>query len=102
MDPYLPAAYRAGSSQDEVLEGHLTQKKLPPEYMKALLSFRYMLDQASKGPILNLKNGVPVSPPFRSLFVREPQVPGSTMIRVQTKRWRRNRSYVMDLSNAIE
>jgi hypothetical protein len=62
------------------------QPKLPPEYMKALLSFRYMLDQASKGPILYLKNGVPASPPLRSLFVREPQVPGSTMIRVQTKR----------------
>jgi hypothetical protein len=62
------------------------QKKLPPEYMKALLSFRYMLDQVSKGPILNLKNGVPASRPFRSLFVREPQVPGSTMIQVQTRR----------------
>ncbi len=59
--------------------------KLPPEYMQALLSFRYMLDQTSKGPILNLKMGVPASPPLRSLFVREPQDPGTTMIRVKTK-----------------
>jgi hypothetical protein len=61
------------------------EKKLPPEYMKALLSFKYMLDQASQGPILNLKHGVPASPPLRSLFVREPQVPGSMIIRVQTR-----------------
>lgn len=61
------------------------QKKLPPEYMKALSSFRYTIDQASKGPRMNLKIGVPASPPFRSLFVREPQVPGSTMIQVKTK-----------------
>jgi hypothetical protein len=44
-----------------------------------------MLEQASKGPILNLKLGVPASPPLRSMFVRQPQVPGSTVIRVQTK-----------------
>jgi hypothetical protein len=50
-----------------------------------LLRFRYRLDRASEGPILNLKNGVPVSPPLRSLFAREPEVPSSTMLRVQTK-----------------
>jgi len=62
------------------------EEKLPPEYMKALLAFRYLLDQASKGPILTLKNGVPASAPLRSLFIRDPQVPGSTMINVRTKR----------------
>jgi hypothetical protein len=58
---------------------------LPPEYLKALLSFRYLLSQSGKGPILNLKTGVPASPPFRSLFVREPQIPGSTRIQVRSK-----------------
>lgn len=43
--------------------------KLPLEYMKALLTFRYMLDQAGKGPILTLQHGIPASPAFRSLFV---------------------------------
>lgn len=61
------------------------EKSLPPEYLDALLKFRHLLDQASKGPILNLKSGVPASPPLRSLFVREPQKPGSTMIVVKTK-----------------
>lgn len=61
------------------------EKSLPPEYLGALLKFRHLLDQASKGPILNLKSGVPASPPLRSLFVREPQKPGSTMIVVKTK-----------------
>lgn len=60
-------------------------ERLPLEYGGALQDFRYFLDQASKGPIANLKIGVPPSPPFRSLFVREPQEPGSTKIRVNTK-----------------
>ena len=58
---------------------------ISPKYMKALLSFRYVLDQASKGPILNLKTGVPASHPLRSLYVREPEIPGSSIIRVRTK-----------------
>jgi hypothetical protein len=58
---------------------------LSQEYMKALLAFRYMLDQTSKSPILHLKTGLPASPYYRSTFVREPHVPGSTMIRVQNK-----------------
>jgi hypothetical protein len=60
-------------------------KDLPPEYMKALVSFRYLLSQSSIGAITNLKVGVPASPPLRSLFVREPQIPGSTMIQVRSK-----------------
>jgi hypothetical protein len=58
---------------------------LSQEYMKALLAFRYMLDQTSKSPILHLKTGLPASPYYRPMFVREPLVPGSTMIRVQSK-----------------
>ncbi|KAK2760336.1 hypothetical protein FQN54_002404 [Arachnomyces sp. PD_36] len=60
-------------------------KNLPAEYLDTLLKFRHLLDQASKGPILNLKSGVPASPPLRNMFVREPQKPGSTMIVVKTK-----------------
>jgi hypothetical protein len=60
-------------------------KTLPPEYLKALLKFRYTLEQSKKGPILQLKTGVPASPYYRSTFVREPHVPGSSMIKLQSK-----------------
>ena len=60
-------------------------KRLPSEYDTALQNFKYLLNQVSKGPISSLKVGVPPSPPLRSLFVREPQEPGSTIIRVKTK-----------------
>lgn len=62
-----------------------SRKSLPSDYEKALQNFRYLLNRASKGPIGLLKMGLPASPPLRSLFVREPQVPGSTMIQVKTK-----------------
>ncbi|KAF7883144.1 uncharacterized protein EAF01_011653 [Botrytis porri] len=59
------------------------KRQLPSEYMKALLTLRYTLSQMVKGPIRNLKMAVPASPPYRSKFVRDPQVPGSTMIQVR-------------------
>jgi len=62
------------------------QHKLPPEYMKALLTLKYTLDQAAKSPILLLKTGLVASPPLRSSFVREPHIPGTTGIRVQSKK----------------
>ena len=61
------------------------EKTLPLEYGKALQDFRYLINQSSRGPINNLKVGVPASPPLRSLFVREPQVPSSTKISVSMK-----------------
>jgi len=61
------------------------EKTLPPEYLKALLKFRYTLDQSKKGPIVQLKTGLPASPYYRSSFVREPHVPGSSMIQLQSK-----------------
>ncbi len=61
------------------------KKTLPAEYIKALLTFRYDLGQASKGLISLLKTGFPASPPIRPSFVREPHVSGSTMIRVMSK-----------------
>ncbi|KAH9208172.1 hypothetical protein DL95DRAFT_415000 [Leptodontidium sp. 2 PMI_412] len=60
-------------------------KTLPPVYLKALLKFRYTLEQLKKGPILQLKTGVPASPYYRSTFVREPHVLGSNMIKLQSK-----------------
>ena len=71
--------------QAEYSEDITPDATLPPEYLKALLTFRYILDQASKGPISLLKLGLPASPNYRSIFVREPHVPGSTMIIVQSK-----------------
>jgi hypothetical protein len=45
--------------------------KLPEEYLRALLSFRYLLDQSSKGPIQTLRSGLPSSPPFRNMVYRQ-------------------------------
>lgn len=61
------------------------ENELPPTYMKALVTFRYILDQIMKGPIANLQHGFVASPPLRSDFVREPHIQGSTMIRVQNR-----------------
>lgn len=58
---------------------------LPAEYMKALLTLRYYLSQAQTGQIALLKTGFPASPAFRSVFVREPHIPGSSMIRLQSR-----------------
>lgn len=60
-------------------------KQLPSEYMKALLTLRYALTQMQKSPIDQLKMAIPASPPFRSKFIREPPVPGSSMIYVRSK-----------------
>ena len=60
-------------------------KKLPLEYQQALLNLDYLLEQTPKGLIQSLKVGVPPSPPLRSLFVREPQEPNTTMILVRAK-----------------
>ncbi|KAH6664243.1 hypothetical protein B0J14DRAFT_608129 [Halenospora varia] len=55
-------------------------RPLPPEYMKALLAFRYTLGQVQKSSIAFLKTGVPASPHYRSYFARSPAVPGSNII----------------------
>lgn len=60
-------------------------KPLPSEYLKALVKFRYTLEQSKKGPISQLKTGLPASPHYRSMFIREPHVPGSNIIRLQNK-----------------
>ena len=55
------------------------------EYSDQLHHFQYRLQQMMKAPIQSLKQGVPASPPLRSLFVREPQEKNTTIIRVRTK-----------------
>lgn len=62
-----------------------TKEKLPSEYMKALLTLRYSLDQISKHSISLLKNGILASPPLRSSSVRDPHVAGSSLIQVRSK-----------------
>ncbi|TEY70093.1 hypothetical protein BOTCAL_0111g00110 [Botryotinia calthae] len=61
------------------------EKELPLEYMKALLTLRYMLNQMAKVPIFNLKLTFPSSPQYRSKFVRKRSAPGSITLQVQSK-----------------
>ncbi|KAK5017276.1 hypothetical protein LTR39_001635, partial [Cryomyces antarcticus] len=63
----------------------MPNKELPKEYMDALQKLHFRLEQSSRGPIGVLKTGVPASPPLRSFWVREPQVPGTTMIQVKSR-----------------
>lgn len=60
------------SLQEKYRKEILPGKKLPDEYLRSLLTFRYALDQLAKGPIQTLKTGLPASPPFRNQFIRQP------------------------------
>ena len=60
-------------------------RRLPEELELSFQTFISLVNEASKRPINVLKVVVPPSPPMRSLFVREPQDPNSTMIRVKRK-----------------
>lgn len=48
------------------------EKDLPKEYLDALLKFQHYLDQATKGPMGQLKHDFIGSPPMRAYFVRAP------------------------------
>lgn len=61
------------------------EKPLPKEYQWCLRRFKHLLEQMEKGPLMNLKTGVPASPPLRSYWIRQPQDPSSTKIQVQTR-----------------
>ncbi|KUJ09520.1 uncharacterized protein LY89DRAFT_657928 [Mollisia scopiformis] len=63
-----------------------SQTSLPPEYTKALLTLRYTLGQVKNISITKLKTGTPASPPLRSIWVREPHIPGSSIIRLKTRK----------------
>ncbi|KAK9239237.1 hypothetical protein V1525DRAFT_56644 [Lipomyces kononenkoae] len=59
---------------------------LPEEYLAALLKFRHYLNQAAKGPLNQLRDGVVASPAMRKFFVREPAMDTkSTRIAVRSK-----------------
>ncbi|KAK7739032.1 hypothetical protein SLS53_005930 [Cytospora paraplurivora] len=49
-------------------------ENLPREYLHAILKFRHYLTQAAKGPLGQIKQYAPASPPLRNFFVREPPV----------------------------
>ena len=57
-------------------------KDLPEEYAFAFYTFYNHLEKYTKGPIGNLKVGFPASPPMRPYFDRQPQEPGSTIIKI--------------------
>jgi hypothetical protein len=65
-----------------VIEPH---EELPPEYMKAFVRFRYILEQFMKGPASLLKTGVVASPPLRSYFIRQPHISGSNIIGIESR-----------------
>lgn len=61
-------------------------KNLPDDYLRALLKFRYYLDQAAKGPQNSLKHIFVASPPMRPYFVRQPPPDSTTSKIVVTSR----------------
>ena len=61
-------------------------RKLPDEYLDALLKFRYFVYKTAKGPLDTLKMNVVASLPFRPFFEREPpENANSPIIRVRSK-----------------
>ncbi|KAI4122665.1 MAG: hypothetical protein LQ338_005681 [Usnochroma carphineum] len=60
-------------------------QELPEDFSQALAHFEHLVEQLTKGPIGNWKVGMVASPPLRQHYVREPQDPHSTRIRVTTK-----------------
>ena len=59
---------------------------LPEEYLAALLRFQHYLDQATKGPMGQLKHDAVASPPLRAYFMRDPPPDEtSTMIGIRQK-----------------
>ncbi|KAL8830792.1 MAG: hypothetical protein Q9170_005575 [Blastenia crenularia] len=60
-------------------------QQLSKEFSQALAHFEYLIEQCIKGPIGNWKVAMVASPPLRQLYVREPQDPHSTRIRVASK-----------------
>lgn len=61
------------------------EKSLPTELYEAFINLWFALKQFMIGPISILKMTTPASPPLRSLWVREPQELGTSMMRVRTR-----------------
>ncbi|KAL8919639.1 MAG: hypothetical protein Q9208_006671 [Pyrenodesmia sp. 3 TL-2023] len=71
---YLKAGHRIRPNQEP-----------PIELAQALAHFGHLIDQTVQGPISKWKAGMPASPPLRQYWVREPQEPNTTIIRVKSK-----------------
>ena len=61
------------------------KRDLPEEYAFAIYTFYHHLKRYIIGPIDVLKHGFVASPPMRPYFVREPQAPGTNVIRVMKR-----------------
>ncbi|MCJ1283552.1 hypothetical protein MMC26_002882 [Xylographa opegraphella] len=72
-------------------------ESLPSEYMDALLLFRYLLDRAINLQIQELVMIAPSSPPLRSHFVRETQIPNSTKMSCRSKGTKSSLMYLLGL-----
>jgi hypothetical protein len=73
---------------------------LPEEYAKELCHFSHILKQSRKDPISNFRLGIASSPPLRSQFVRLPQDPNSTIIKMMSKD-RSGRDYLLWLISQL-
>ncbi|KAH0831814.1 hypothetical protein FOPE_02873 [Fonsecaea pedrosoi] len=60
-------------------------RPLPEKLNTALVKLCFAAEMVSKGLVAELKTAVPTSPPIRERFVREPQKPGTTIMRAMTK-----------------
>ncbi|KAL9077066.1 MAG: hypothetical protein Q9157_003488 [Trypethelium eluteriae] len=58
------------------------ERDLPEEYAFAFYTLYHHLQRYTNGPIDSLKHGFVASPPVRPHFSRQPQDPGSTIIRI--------------------
>ncbi|KAL8847513.1 MAG: hypothetical protein Q9221_007441 [Calogaya cf. arnoldii] len=66
-------------------------RDLPQNAAQALAHFEHTIDQLTKGPLGNWKVAMVASPPLRQHYVREPQDPTNTRIRVTNKARSRNK-----------
>ncbi|EXJ64357.1 hypothetical protein A1O7_00693 [Cladophialophora yegresii CBS 114405] len=89
---------------------------LPKKLEAALVELCFATGMTSKGLIGELKYSVPASPPMRERFVREPQQPGTTVVRTKTKQdvgkdpllqlfsmlWDDNQVFLVQLPNLVD
>ena len=71
--------------KEKYAESISPEKSLPHEYALAFYKLDNHLRQFSKWPIANLKTGFVASPPMRPYFVRMPQDPTNTIIRITNR-----------------
>ena len=62
-----------------------TDETLPEENEHAMCHFSFLLEQASTGPLTDIKAAMAASPPLRNHFIRIPVEQGSSMFDVARK-----------------